>query len=95
VLRELPSKTRQILELPSDGLEGALEDEWAAFNDHEKVLDRLRVSVQLSKASDNDADYMVAVAALKDGVAASFRDMSLARPARGQGQAPGCHRPHQ
>lgn len=79
VLKELPPKQRQVIELPCDGLEDILEDEWSAYHAHEDVITSLRVAVQLSKASEHEHDYHRAITSLKDGMNAAFTEMALMR----------------
>ena len=79
VLKELPPKIRQVIELPCDGLEEALEQEWTAFHHQERALATLQAALQLAKASESDAEYHSAVEGLKAGLAAAFTEMALMR----------------
>ena len=79
VLTELPPKIRQVIELPCDGLEDVLEEEWAAFHSQENILNTMQVALQLAKASESDGEYHAAVENLKAGLSAAFAEMSLMR----------------
>lgn len=72
VLKELPAKRRQIIELPADGLEGLVTEQNAIAERFEDQLTTLKARVELSKASEDPNDYAAAVAALKEGAKASF-----------------------
>lgn len=79
VLKELPPKTYQVIELPADGVEADIQNEWAAYTAKEQVLLKLRVAQQLAKASDSDDEYRKSVEALKEGVSAAFAEMAIER----------------
>lgn len=79
VLTELPPKVRQVIELPCEGLEDMLAEEWDAYHKQEEVTQRLKVALQLAKASEHDHEYKNAVAGLRDGMAAAFQEMALMR----------------
>lgn len=79
VLKELPPKFRQVIELPVEGLEGAIEEEWSAYNKMEETLKALRIATQIAKTSENDGDYHNAVTKLKEGQNAAFQEMAKIR----------------
>jgi len=79
VLTELPPKFRQVIELPAEGMEGLIEQEWNAFKKYQNVLDNLKVAYQLAKASDSEDHYHNAVKQLRDGQNAAFTEMALIR----------------
>jgi SWI/SNF-related matrix-associated actin-dependent regulator of chromatin subfamily A-like protein 1 len=79
VLTELPPKFRQVIELPSEGLDNLISAEWDAFHKYENVLHNLKVAFELAKASDDESHYHDAVEKLRSGQAASFAEMSLVR----------------
>lgn len=79
VMKELPPKIHQIIELPSDGLAEAVTAEWTAYKNQEKILFQLKAASEIAKTAETDAEYQTAMQGLKDGVAASFAQMSYAR----------------
>jgi SWI/SNF-related matrix-associated actin-dependent regulator of chromatin subfamily A-like protein 1 len=79
VLTELPPKRRQIIELPVNGSTKAVRDESAAWAARQDLIEDLRLAVELSKASDDPADYQEAVAALGEGLKTAFTEMSKLR----------------
>jgi SWI/SNF-related matrix-associated actin-dependent regulator 1 of chromatin subfamily A len=79
VLTELPAKRRQILELSKGDYAGILRRENAAVAAYENKLVELRAAVELSKASDDPADYERAVAALEETQTVEFAEMSKIR----------------
>lgn len=74
VLKELPPKRRQVIELPADGLEGLVHDQAASFERWQDKLAEYKAKVELAKASDDPNDYAEAVANLKAGMKAAFED---------------------
>jgi len=79
VLKDLPPKFRQVIELPAAGLEGAIKEEWEAHKNLEASIENLKIAVQLAKTSENDEDYSNAVAKLKEGRNAAFTEMARIR----------------
>ena len=92
VLAELPAKRRQILELSKSDYAGILKRENAAVAAYENKLVGLRAAVELSKASDDPADYERAVAALEGtpnrGVCRNVKDSARHRGGKNSGR--GC-----
>ena len=83
VLTELPAKRRQIITLAPEGREAiaAVKRENAAEAAAEKRLEGLRTAVELSKASEDPADYRRAVEALRAAAAVAFEEVSRERHA--------------
>jgi len=81
VLKELPAKRRQIVVIAPEGAAAkkALARESAAEAASEKRLEALRLAVELSKASEDPADYRNAVAALREAAAVDFAEISRVR----------------
>jgi len=79
VLKDLPPKMRQVIELPADGCEKLVKGEMLAFNRKEDLLSTMRLRVELSKASEHVEDYKRAVADLTEGIRANFQDISRIR----------------
>lgn len=79
VLKELPAKRRQIIELPANGAANSVKAEQKAFAAKEVWLVDLRAAVELAKASYSPQDYQNAVLRLREGVAVAFAEMARAR----------------
>jgi SWI/SNF-related matrix-associated actin-dependent regulator 1 of chromatin subfamily A len=81
VLKELPPKRRQIIALQPEGAAArkAVAKENAAEAAAEARLEALRIAVELSKASENPADYQRAVEALQEAAAVAFEEISKVR----------------
>jgi SNF2 family DNA or RNA helicase len=81
VLKELPAKRRQIVVIAPEGREAiaAVKRENAAEAAAEKRLEALRVAVELSKASEDPADYRRAVEALEEAAKVAFEEISRVR----------------
>lgn len=84
VLRELPPKRYQIIEVPNEMSAGA-EDEWDAAEDRVAEASAL---VQLAAVSDDPKVYEEAVANLKTAQAAVFAELSEARHRLGLAKLP-------
>ena len=81
VLRDLPPKRRQVIELPADTDEvrRVIAAEVDAAKRTEAEVARLKAEVKAARASDNPEDYKRAVAALRDGHRVAFTEMSRVR----------------
>lgn len=81
VLKELPAKRRQIIAIAPEGREAinAVKRENAAEAEAEKRLEALRVAVELSKASEDPADYRRAVEKLQEASKVAFEEISKVR----------------
>lgn len=80
VLTELPPKRRQVIEFAVGKADvESVRREVAAFEKWKEVLAELRVAVELSKASERQEDYDDAVQRLRQGVSASFAEISKLR----------------
>jgi len=79
VLKELPPKFRQVIEVPATGHTAVVKREQNVLETNAKVLDYLKTQVELAKASDNPEDYKNAVKALREGATVAFSDMSKVR----------------
>lgn len=81
VLKELPPKRRQIIELPAvtSRQKSLIEQEARAERAQQKKRAELRAQVELAKAFGTPADYTQAVNALKAGMSASFEEISRLR----------------
>lgn len=80
ILPDLPPIRRQVIELPATAsLKKLLREEKSSWDKRQELLDDLRSAVELAKVSDNDEEYYGAMRALKEGMAASFTEMSQLR----------------
>lgn len=75
VLKELPAKRRQIIEIPAtDDVAALVSNQMAAFNTADEAVEELRARVELAKASENLDGYAESVKALHEGLKAAFAD---------------------
>lgn len=79
VLTELPAKRRQIVELPSDGLEDVLRAEAESEAVSEGTLAELRARVAAAELADDEAKYAELSAQLAKAQMVAFDEMSEAR----------------
>jgi SWI/SNF-related matrix-associated actin-dependent regulator 1 of chromatin subfamily A len=80
VLKELPPKRRQVVELPAtEETRELVAAEVAAWDSAEEAREELRIRVELAKASEDPAEYVAAVAALRAAIHVGFEQMSLLR----------------
>jgi SWI/SNF-related matrix-associated actin-dependent regulator 1 of chromatin subfamily A len=77
VLKELPPKVRQVIEIPYEGK--AVKAEGKAMAAVEDKLATLKVAVELAKASDDPEEYAAAVKALRAGFMVAFTEMAQVR----------------
>ena len=88
VLKELPPKTRQVVQIDTDGLEDAIKSEQRVWHLHEADLAAAQVAMELAKASDTEAEFKAAVEALRAGMSAAFRKLSAVRHATALAMVP-------
>lgn len=79
VLKDLPPKLRQVIELPQNGASQAIKAENEAYQTHEDMIRELRVATELAKVAYNEEGYRAAVARLRSGVRIAFNDLAKAR----------------
>jgi SWI/SNF-related matrix-associated actin-dependent regulator 1 of chromatin subfamily A len=88
VLKELPAKRRQVIELPAANLKRVIDAEQTAMEQHREMLAELRLRAELSKASDDPAEHAEAVKALREGNRVAFTEMSRYRHDTAMAKAP-------
>jgi SWI/SNF-related matrix-associated actin-dependent regulator 1 of chromatin subfamily A len=89
VLKELPAKRRQVIEMPvTSETRAAIEAELAVSRVYEDRLQELKAAVELAKVAENQDQYDAAVAALKEGAQVAFTEMSLVRHATALAKVP-------
>jgi SNF2 family DNA or RNA helicase len=87
VLKELPAKRRQIVEIDSNGASPAVRAERDAWDCQEAALTDLRARVELAKAG-TAGEYEEAVAALSNATKAAFTEIARLRHATAVAKAP-------
>lgn len=90
VLKELPAKQRQVIELDGDGCRELLELEEHMVAEREAALTELRARVELARASESREEYAEAVHALRRGQGAAFEDMAEIRHKVAKAKLPQC-----
>jgi SWI/SNF-related matrix-associated actin-dependent regulator 1 of chromatin subfamily A len=88
VLKELPAKRRQVIEMPTNGYGDIVSKEMEAWNAQQDKLDELRARVELARVLDNQEAYNDAVANLKAGAQAAFEEISKLRHATALAKLP-------
>lgn len=79
VLKDLPAKRRQVIEIPANGATGIVGKERDAQERIDAEIDALQAAVELAKASDSETEYEEAVARLGKAQSAAFTEMSAVR----------------
>jgi SNF2 family DNA or RNA helicase len=79
VLKELPSKTRKVVEVDSDGLERFVRNEQQVWHKHEQDLEAAQVAMELAKANDSDEEFKESVKALREKTKLVFAEMAQVR----------------
>jgi SWI/SNF-related matrix-associated actin-dependent regulator 1 of chromatin subfamily A len=87
VLKELPAKRRQLIELDSSGCGRVLKEE-AQYAHRLEMIEKLKARVELAKAAESREDYENAVATLKESQEAVFQEMSRIRHEIGLAKVP-------
>jgi SWI/SNF-related matrix-associated actin-dependent regulator 1 of chromatin subfamily A len=89
VLKELPPKLRQVIEMPvTAATQAVLERELAESAKHEAQLSILKAAVELAKVNASQEEYDAAVAALAEGAKVAFTEMALVRHATAVAKIP-------
>jgi len=79
VLKELPPKRRQVIDVEANGASNAVKAEQAAYSRVEDRIAAAKARVELAKAGDSDEEYKAAVAALQETMTLAFTEISSAR----------------
>ena len=89
VLKELPAKLRQVIEMPvTAATRAVLAAELASLSNHEIQLQMLKAAVELAKVSESQEQYDAAVLALAEGARVAFTEMALVRHATAVAKLP-------
>ena len=79
VLRELPPKRRQIVELDSEGLERLIEQERAAFLTRGETMAALQEEADAAHAMGDTDEYRICVRRLREASGIAFEEMARMR----------------
>ena len=79
VLKELPPKRRQVIEIPADGFESLLATEAELDARNEETLRSLRADVEIAKASEDPDVYRAAVDRLREAAQVAFESIAQMR----------------
>lgn len=79
VMKELPDKIRQIIEIPANECAELVQAEADSFAQHEQMLEDLQDDVELARAAGHGTDYKAAVARLQEAYRVAFTELSLRR----------------
>ena len=89
VLKDLPAKRRQIIELPN-AFKALTSRELVVHANNERVTDELRAAVERARLTGSEEEHRRAVADLKAGMSAGFTEMAALRKAVGLAKLPMC-----
>jgi len=81
VMKELPPKVRQVIEMPANGCANAVAREVEWFNEYEDQMEELEANVELAKIGGTEEEYREAVRQLHEGIQVAFTEMSQVRHA--------------
>jgi hypothetical protein len=79
VLKELPAKRRQIVEMPTNGDAGVVADEAEQYDRHEAEIVRARAAMEVAKLCEDEAAYAAAADQLKKAYAVAFSEIAKVR----------------
>jgi SWI/SNF-related matrix-associated actin-dependent regulator 1 of chromatin subfamily A len=79
VLKELPDKVRQVIELPSNGAKKLVEAEWEAWRAHKDRVEELQKRIEEAAVLKDVDAYRVAVKALQSEMVIAFSEMAKVR----------------
>lgn len=88
VLTDLPPKRRQIIELPTDGLTGAVKAENKVSEEWEGRLNDLQARLELAEAEEGDTEAIMA--AIREASKMAFTEMAKARHDTAVAKIPYC-----
>lgn len=81
VLKELPPKVRQIIELDPGPAAGLVAQELREFDAHQDAIEEARARVEIARAGDDTMEYKAAVAQLRECVGVAFAAIAKLRHA--------------
>ena len=74
VLKELPPKRRQVIEVPANGTAELVARQRREWEANEASLTAMRTRVELAKVSEDQEEYRRAVESLREGMRAAFTE---------------------
>ena len=88
VLKELPAKSRSVIEIPVDGKVSFVKKEQKTQASHEETINALRAAVELAKVSDDKSVYAESVNQLTETSQVAFTEISELRKQTAIAKAP-------
>lgn len=96
VLTELPAKSRQVIEIPAQGVSKVIREELKAYDQHKARIETLRAAVAAAKSrwekdrqnADYKKQYQRAVDQLRDAVSVAFSDTAKYRKQTAMAKVP-------
>jgi SWI/SNF-related matrix-associated actin-dependent regulator 1 of chromatin subfamily A len=79
VLKELPEKRRQIIEIPNDDFSKELKAERKAIADHKKQIVTFRKKLRFAKINSTEKEFREEAKKLRQGASISFEEIARAR----------------
>jgi len=79
VLKELPDKIRQVIELPDDGLKKTITAEEKYLKEKRAIIKEIKTKIKQAKQTDDKEEYNNAVKELREFNFSSFSDLSKVR----------------
>ena len=79
VLKDLPAKRRQVIELPTNGDAALVDEENDVYARREDEIISLKAQAEVAKLADDEAGYQAAVAALKKACQVAFTEIARVR----------------
>lgn len=79
VLTELPAKRRQVIEIPANGAQSAVDEENEAYEEHKATLETLQMRIEEARLLDDQNAYNEAVNQLREAMKIAFEQMAAAR----------------
>jgi hypothetical protein len=79
VLKDLPAKRRQVIEIAANGASGVVAEEQEQFRRHEDTLTSLKAKAEVARLADDEDSYKTAVDALRNAYRVAFTEMAKVR----------------
>ena len=79
VLKELPDKVRQVIELPANGAKKLIEAEWEKWREHKDKVEELQKRIEDAAVLKDVGAYREAVQALRSEMVIAFSSMAQVR----------------
>ena len=79
VLQDLPDKQRQVIDLPSQGVKGTLNELESQYNDHKKIQDELKAKAEIAKINGSNNEYYKTIRDIRTNQKIFFEQISTLR----------------